>query len=100
MSNARNEYTGKLALAASLSFLAAAMAPAILLGQAAGTGSITGRITDETGAPVPQASVTVTGPRLQVPAVNATTDQDGSYQVIDLPSPGLYKITFAHTGFG
>ncbi len=76
------------------------MAPAILLGQAAGTGSITGRITDETGAPVPQTSVTVTGPRLQVPAVNATTDQDGSYQIVDLPSPGLYKITFAHTGFG
>ena len=80
--------------------LVAALAPAILLGQAAGTGSITGRITDETGAPVPEVGVTVTGPRLQVPSVNATTDQDGNYQVVDLPSPGVYKITFAHTGFG
>jgi len=77
----------------------AALTPAILLGQAAGTGSITGRITDETGAPVPAVQVTITGPRLQVPAVTTATNEDGNYQVLDLPSPGVYKIAFAHPGF-
>jgi hypothetical protein len=79
--------------------LLAALTPATLLGQAAGTGSITGRITDETGAPVPSVSVTVTGPKLQVPAVTTTTNEDGNYQVLDLPSPGVYKVAFAHPGF-
>src|SRR5689334_10634150 len=73
----------------------AALTPAILLGQAAGTGSITGHVTDETGAPVPAVSVTVTGPKLQVPAVTTVTNDTGDYQVLDLPSPGVYKIAFA-----
>jgi hypothetical protein len=79
--------------------LAVVLAPALMFGQAAGTGSITGRITDETGAPVPEASVKVTGSALQVPAVNALTDQEGNYQVLDLPAPGVYRVSFAHKGF-
>src|ERR1051326_2218721 len=79
--------------------LAAVLTPALMFGQAAGTGSITGRITDETGAPVPETIVKVTGSALQVPAVNTLTDQEGNYQVLDLPAPGVYRVSFAHSGF-
>ena len=80
--------------------LALALTPTLMFGQAAGTGTITGRITDETGAPVPEVSVRVTGSALQVLAVNALTDQEGNYQVLDLPAPGVYRVSFAHKGFG
>jgi hypothetical protein len=73
--------------------------PAIVRGQAAASASITGRVTDQTGAPVPGAVVSVTSPALQVPSVTVSTDQDGNYQVLDLPAPGVYKINFAHAGF-
>ncbi len=43
--------------------------------------------------------VTVTSPALQVSNVTAATDQDGNYQVLDLPAPGVYKVSFARAGF-
>ena len=73
--------------------------PAILCGQNAASASITGRITDENGGAVPDAVVTVTSPALQVASVTVATDQEGNYQVLDLPAPGVFKITFAHPGF-
>src|ERR1041385_2932955 len=75
------------------------VAPAIVYGQAAASASISGRVIDDTGAPVPGVAVTVTSPALQVPAVAASTDNDGSYQLVELPAPGVYKASFAHSGF-
>src|SRR6516225_4955364 len=89
----------RLGLMKLAALLAVLLTPALMFGQAAGAGSITGRITDETGAPVPEVTVKVTGPALQVPAVNSITDQEGNYQVLDLPAPGMYRVSFAHTGF-
>lgn len=74
-------------------------APAVVRAQAAASASITGRITDATGGAVPDAAVSVTGPALQVSAVNVVTDQDGNYRVLDLPAPGVYRVAFAHPGF-
>src|SRR5260370_9683203 len=75
------------------------VAPTIVQAQAASAASITGRITDDTGAPVPDAVVSVTSPALQVSAVSAVTDQEGSYQVLNLRAPGLYTVAVAHPGF-
>src|ERR1700680_4183358 len=76
-----------------------AVAPAIVRAQAVASASLTGRVLDESGAPVPDVNVSVTSPALQVSSMTAVTDQDGNYQVLDLPAPGVYKVSFAHAGF-
>lgn len=75
------------------------IAAAVLPAQTAASASITGHITDETGAPLPGVAVSVTGSALQVAAIAASTDQEGNYQVLDLPAPGIYKLNFTHPGF-
>ena len=62
-----------------------AVAPSIMRAQAVASASITGRVLDESGAPVPDATVAVTSPALQVSSVAAVTNQEGNYQVLDLP---------------
>ncbi len=98
MSITPKDFLRRALLCAPALFLMIA-APADLRAQASSSASITGRIADESGAPVPGVAVSVTSPALQVPMVNTATDQEGSYQVLDLPAPGVYKITFAHAGF-
>jgi len=62
-----------------------------------GTSTITGRVTDATGATVPNVSVTI----VQI-ATNfrftSTTNSDGLYRVPSL-QPGLYTVTFEASGF-
>jgi len=86
-----------LAVAAAL--LVMAVAPVVVKAQAVGSASLTGRVLDESGAPVPEVNISVTSPALQVPNVTAVTDQEGNYQVLDLPAPGVYKVSFARPGF-
>jgi len=76
-----------------------AVAPAIVRAQAVASASLTGRVVDESGAPVPDVTVAVTSPALQISSVAAVTNQEGNYQVLDLPAPGVYKISFARAGF-
>lgn len=73
--------------------------PVVVKGQAAASASITGHVTDQTGAPVPVTLVAVTSPALQVASVTTVTDQEGNYQVLDLLAPGVFKINFSHSGF-
>jgi hypothetical protein len=62
-----------------------------------GTASIGGRVTDQQGAAVPGASVTVTN--LTTAAARSTvTNQAGLYQFTALP-PGLYDMAVALAGF-
>jgi hypothetical protein len=75
----------------------------ILLGLCSGlaaqtiTGSITGTVTDPTGAVVPGAKVvaTNTGTNLTYPG---TTNEAGIYNILFLP-PGPYKVTVEMQGF-
>ncbi len=62
-----------------------------------GTSTITGRVTDPTGAVVPGATVTVvhTGTNF---TFNAPTNEDGLYRVLSL-NPGMYRITTESQGF-
>ncbi len=58
--------------------------------------SVSGTVTDQTGAVVTGASVTVTsGPSVKL---TATSDAQGTYKVTDLP-PGTYDITVTAPGF-
>ena len=58
--------------------------------------SLRGTVTDPSGAGVPGASVTVTGPGGLVRV--ATTGNDGGYAFIGLPA-GTYTMRIAATGF-
>jgi len=68
-----------------------------LRAQSAGTGALTGTVTDPTGAIVPGVTVTAThtGTGLERTVM---TREDGSYRFSLLP-PGMYKVRFANPGF-
>src|SRR5271154_4124704 len=59
-------------------------------------GSLKGSVLDPSGAAVPGASVTLTGPNNTVKV--STTDNNGQYSVVGLP-PGQYTIRVMATGF-
>lgn len=59
--------------------------------------SISGHVTDATGASVPQAKVQATNQATKEVS-NATTDNAGSY-TIPLLQPGTYRLTIQATGF-
>jgi hypothetical protein len=67
-----------------------------LLGQI-GTGTITGRITDSTGAVVPNAPITVIATDTNF-TFKTTTNDDGIYRVLSL-NPGKYRVTIEAQGF-
>src|SRR5947199_10644277 len=67
------------------------------IGQTATTGSIEGTVSDQNGAAVRGATVTVTSPNLISPQA-ATTNDNGRYSILNLP-PGPYKISVEASGF-
>ena len=86
------------------SLLSAAMLAAISMllisaawAQVAITGRIQGMVTDPSGAAVPGAQLTVSGPALMTPRTT-TTQSDGSYVFEQLP-PGAYELSVAASGF-
>jgi len=67
------------------------------LAQTAGTGALTGAVTDNNGAVVPEAKVTVTNESTGE-ARTVTSQSNGSY-VVPLLLPGSYRVEFSKTGF-
>jgi hypothetical protein len=68
-----------------------------LLAQTAGSGALTGTVTDPTGAAVPSVAVTLTSADTGQ-ARTTTTGPDGTYKFNLLP-PGNYQVKFERTGF-
>ncbi len=62
------------------------------------TGRVTGKVTDPAGASVAGAKVVVTNTGTSS-AVEATTGEDGTYQVLNLPI-GDYTVSVQREGFG
>src|SRR5271167_3870403 len=60
------------------------------------SGTLRGRVTDPTGAVIPQATVTAAGSNGQ--KTTAVTNNQGSYELKGL-SPGSYTVTTAAKGF-
>jgi hypothetical protein len=60
-------------------------------------GSLTGAVTDQTGAVLPGAQVTISNDRTGLTR-QATTDSTGRYRVLDLPE-GTYTIDVSASGF-
>ena len=60
--------------------------------------SITGTVTDESGAVLPGVVVTATSPALQVPQLEAVTDAGGQYRFVELPA-GVFKLRYELSGF-
>jgi Carboxypeptidase regulatory-like domain/TonB dependent receptor len=80
-----------------ISFLAAALAlPAIVLAQGY-FGTVSGVLTDATGAVVPSAKVTLSDEQKGF-TFNATSDNDGRYLFVSIP-PGLYSVSAEARGF-
>ena len=73
------------------------IAGSIASGQVAITGKIQGVVTDSSGAVVPGASLTVTGPALMTPRTTVT-GSDGGYLFTNLP-PGTYDLEIKASGF-
>ncbi len=68
-----------------------------LMAQTAGTGALTGKITDASGAAVANAKVTVVNAD-SGQTQTATTGADGVYRFAPLP-PGNYRVKIEATGF-
>ncbi|HSR07982.1 MAG TPA: carboxypeptidase-like regulatory domain-containing protein, partial [Bryobacteraceae bacterium] len=89
-------FTGSRNVLFLLALIAFAFAPS-LKAQSAGTGALTGTISDPSGAVVPNVTVTLTSTDTnQVRTV--TTGADGGYKFALLP-PGTYRIRFSAAGF-
>ncbi len=77
--------------------LLAALACMVVLAQAP-TGIITGTLTDESGAVIPNATITITNKATGVAARTATTDAQGYYSAPALPA-GDYEVRAEVSGF-
>jgi hypothetical protein len=68
-----------------------------IMAQSAGTGALTGTLTDPSGAVIPMATVTLTN-RDTNQTRTVVTGLDGNYKFSLLP-PGSYRVRFNATGF-
>jgi Carboxypeptidase regulatory-like domain len=69
----------------------------VLMAQSAGTGALTGVLTDPSGGSIPNATITLTNAQTNQTRT-VTTGADGSYRFPLLP-PGTYRVRFSATGF-
>jgi hypothetical protein len=90
MSTVERRHLAIRILAVMLVVAGAGLMSAALRAQAQGANaSIMGVVTDKTGAVLPNATVTITSPALQVSQLTAKTDANGNYKFVILPAPGL-----------
>jgi hypothetical protein len=84
-----------LVLVVLLCFIA--FTPTALFSQAANTGSVAGTVTDQQGAAVAAAGVTLTDKATSI-ARTSSTNENGRYIFVDVP-PGTYNVSVVKTGF-
>ena len=81
-------------------FAAASLLPAVAPASAQGTSaaSVSGVVTDSSGAVLPGVTVEATSPVLIEKSRTAVTDERGEYRIVEL-LPGTYTVTFTLPGF-
>ncbi len=72
--------------------------PGALFSQNLSSGSISGTVTDTSGAALPGVTVVAMSPALQVGQVDTVTDAEGLYRLPELPR-GIYQVRFELSGF-
>lgn len=70
---------------------------ALLWGQATSSSSVSGRVTDQQGAPIPGVEVRLTDPSTST-AQTTTTNNDGRYLFANV-NPATYTVVFSKAGF-
>jgi hypothetical protein len=85
-----------LLLAVALSFLFFTV-PVVVHAQQVSSGTVTGTITDPSGAVIAGADVTLTDTTTRAPR-KLVTNADGRYVFVNVP-PGTYDLTASKTGF-
>ena len=78
--------------------LSGMLAPAFVLAQRGQQASLTGQVTDDTGAVLPGARVTISSPQLIGGARSDVADERGTYRFAAL-MPGTYLVVATHEGF-
>ena len=78
--------------------LAVVASPRPLHAQAQTTSTLTGTITDSSGAVLPGVTVAISSPSLIGGTYSTVTDSQGIYRFLSL-QPGLYKLTADLSGF-
>ncbi len=63
------------------------------------TSTVIGKVTDESGLPMPGATIAITSPQMIKAQEIRVTNTQGEYRATALP-PGTYTITFEMSGFG
>src|SRR5918996_420418 len=81
-----------------LAMLGVVAVVATAYGQGTDTGSLRGRITDNTGAALPGVTVTAASGAVMGGSLVAVTSDEGVYRFPALP-PGLYTVRMELTGF-
>lgn len=76
----------------------ALVVPAGLVGAQSETGTITGIVTDQSGAVLPGATVTMTSAAIIGGSRSTVTNEQGAYKFIALP-PGTYNLKFELSNF-
>ncbi|HTW32186.1 MAG TPA: carboxypeptidase regulatory-like domain-containing protein, partial [Candidatus Sulfotelmatobacter sp.] len=87
----------RFTIALCLAFVATALLSPLTSHAQDATGRIFGTVYDQQGAVIPGVQIVVTNTATQVERT-ATTDRDGSFQVLALPI-GSYKVRAEHEGF-
>src|ERR1700680_428069 len=98
MKSRTNIVRGGLANVFCKAFLLLAIAiPFAMKAQTAGEGTITGTVTDGTGAAIPNATVIATNAATNVSS-QRTSSSSGLYTIAPLP-PGTYSLSVQASGF-
>ena len=84
-------------LLVAVPILLSAALPATLYSQAAGTASVQGTVTDQTGATIPGATVTITQTATHA-ARTTTSDKSGTYALPNI-AVGAYALNVTMSGF-
>jgi hypothetical protein len=79
-----------------IAFLVCTLAAGAVMAQST-RGDIQGRVTDETGEPLPGVTISIASDAL-VGQQNTVTDTNGAYKFLVLP-PGDYTVTFSLAGY-